>query len=135
MERVNTALGIAPQFVGNNQMDYLIVADSEATVRGLKPDFLQLAEIPARGIIVTARGGDYDFVSRFFAPAVGVNEDPVTGSAHCCLGPYWAQRLGKNCLTAYQASSRGGVVKVQVVQDRVILSGQAVTVMRGELDV
>jgi predicted PhzF superfamily epimerase YddE/YHI9 len=92
-----------------------------------------LRQLPVRGIIVTARGTDYDFVSRFFAPGSGIDEDPVTGSAHTALAPYWAARLGKSDMTAYQASARGGVVGVRVAGDRVILSGQAVTVLRGEL--
>jgi len=94
--------------------------------------------VPARGVIVTARGadagnGDYDFTSRFFAPQSGVDEDPVTGSAHCCLGPFWSARLGKSELVGYQASKRGGVVRVKPTGNRVILAGQAVTILRGEL--
>ena len=88
-----------------------------------------------RGFIVTTRSDDarYDFQSRFFAPAAGVNEDPVTGSAHCALAPYWARHLGKSKLTGYQASARGGIVKVEMIDDRVKLHGQAVTTLRGEL--
>jgi PhzF family phenazine biosynthesis protein len=91
--------------------------------------------VPARGIIVTSRSSQdsFDFVSRFFGPAAGVNEDPVTGSAHCCLGPYWQHKLFKDSFTAYQASARGGIVKVRVVNERVKLTGQAVIVLRGEL--
>ena len=90
--------------------------------------------MPVRGVIVTARGaGEYDFVSRFFAPGSGIDEDPVTGSAHTALAPYWAARLGKTEMTGFQASARGGVVKVRLAGDRVYLSGQAVTVLRGEL--
>jgi PhzF family phenazine biosynthesis protein len=108
---------------------------SEAELRGMSPDFGRLAAVPARGIIVTSGSTDarFDFVSRFFAPASGVNEDPVTGSAHCCLGDYWRKRLGKTAFTAFQASARGGVVQVRVVQDRVFLGGRAVTVAWGEL--
>ena len=104
-------------------------------MRSLDPDFTLLKRTKARGVIVTARaeGGEFDFVSRFFAPGAGVDEDPVTGSAHCVLGPFWAKHLGKTEFLAYQASARGGVVKVRVVGDRVKLGGQAVTVMRGEL--
>jgi PhzF family phenazine biosynthesis protein len=129
------ALGITPDFVGQNRMDYLVEVDSEATLRQLRPNHNLLADIPTRGVIVTSRaaGGDYDFVSRFFAPAVGINEDPVTGSAHCCLGPYWQNRLGKDNFVAYQASQRGGVVKVQVKGERVLLGGQAVITIKGEL--
>jgi PhzF family phenazine biosynthesis protein len=129
------ALGTTPVYVGRNQFDYLVEVDSEETLRSLKPDHAALAALPVRGVIVTSRGaaGGYDFVSRFFAPGSGVAEDPVTGSAHCALGPFWQTRLGKNTFTAYQASARGGVVRVGVVGDRVKLGGKAVTVLRGEL--
>lgn len=129
------ALGLNPVYVGMNVYDYLVEAESEAVVRNLRPDFTHLSALPVRGIIVTCRSETpgYDFVSRFFAPAVGVNEDPVTGSAHCCLGPYWQQKLGKDDLVAYQASARGGVVRVSVRGERVLLGGQAVTVLQGEL--
>ena len=129
------ALGVAPKYVGRNQLDYLVEVDSEATVRGLTPDFTALAKLPVRGVIVTSRAasGEYDFVSRFFAPGSGIAEDPVTGSSHFALGPFWGARLGKSELLAYQASARGGVVRVRVVGDRVKLGGQAVTVMRGDL--
>jgi len=129
-------LGAKPKYVGRNQFDYLVEVESEAVLRGLKPDFWRLSKLPVRGIIVTSLPADpekYDFVSRFFAPAVGINEDPVTGSAHTCLGWFWGKRLGKTEMTAYQASARGGVVKVRLAGDRVILCGQAVTVMRGEI--
>jgi PhzF family phenazine biosynthesis protein len=128
------ALGCEPVFVGRNQFDYLVEVGDAETVRQLKPDGAVLGNLPVRGVIVTARSDDpqYDFVSRFFAPAAGVSEDPVTGSAHCCLGPHWQARLGKNDFTAYQASARGGVVRVGMRGDRVKLGGQAVTVMRGE---
>ena len=130
-----TGLGITPQYVGKSQFDYLVEADSEQTVRNLDPDFTLLKQTKARGVIVTARagGGEFDFVSRFFAPGSGIDEDPVTGSAHCVLGPFWAKRLGKTEFVAYQASARGGVVRVRLVGKRVKLGGQAVTVMRGEL--
>jgi PhzF family phenazine biosynthesis protein len=129
------ALGAQSRYVGKNQFDYLVEVDTEDVLRGLTPDFKQLASVAARGIIVTSRSGDkrFDFVSRFFAPAAGVDEDPVTGSAHCCLGDYWRKRLGKREFVAYQASARGGVVKVRVVKDRVFLGGRAVTVARGEI--
>ena len=128
------ALGVKPVYVGRNQFDYLVEVDS-ATVRGIQPDHAALRKLPVRGIIVTARSDtpEFDFVSRFFAPGSGIDEDPVTGSAHCCLGPYWSKRLGKAEFVAYQASSRGGVVKVRCDGDRVHLGGQAVTVLRGEL--
>ncbi len=129
------ALGVTPQYVGMNRFDYLVELDSEEALRSLKPDFTRLGRIPARGVIVTSRSEspEYDFVSRFFAPQSGVNEDPVTGSAHCCLGPFWSTRLGKNELVAYQASPRGGMVRVRLAGSRVKLGGQAVTVLRAEL--
>jgi PhzF family phenazine biosynthesis protein len=129
------SLGVTARYVGKNQFDYLVEVDSEATLRSITPDFKALASVPVRGIIVTSRSADprFDFVSRFFAPAVGVDEDPVTGSAHCCLGDFWQKRLGKTEFVAFQASARGGVVKVRVVKDRIFLGGQAVTVAKGEL--
>ncbi|HVY69310.1 MAG TPA: PhzF family phenazine biosynthesis protein, partial [Verrucomicrobiae bacterium] len=129
------ALGAGAVFTGKNQFDYLVELKSETVVRELRPDFNLLATLPVRGVIVTARSQDprHDFVSRFFAPAAGVNEDPVTGSAHCCLGPYWSAKLGRADLTGYQASLRGGVVRTGVRGDRVKLGGQAVTVMVGDL--
>ena len=130
------ALGVEPDYVGRSAFDYLLEVASERVVRDLDPgNFGALGQVEARGIIVTARGdGDpHDFVSRFFAPGAGVAEDPVTGSAHCALGPYWAGKLGRQELLAYQASPRGGQVQVRVEGDRVLLGGRAVTVMRGEL--
>ena len=129
------ALGTEPAYVGRNRFDYLVEVDTEATVRRLAPNFRGLRAIEARGIMVTARAqtDGFDFVSRFFAPYAGIDEDPVTGSAHCCLGPYWQRRLGGDTFTAWQASERGGLVKVAVRGERVTLSGQAVTVLRGEL--
>lgn len=121
-----------------NGMDWLIELETEADVAGLRPDLTGLATLPARGIIVTARANDpeaggYDFVSRFFAPAVGVPEDPVTGSAHCRLAPFWADRLGRRHLTGRQLSARGGAVGVELEGERVGLTGHAVTVLRAEL--
>lgn len=127
------ALGVPLPCLARNGMDYLAELADEAAVRSLKPDLAKLALLPVRGVIVTAASRDYDFVSRFFAPAVGVPEDPVTGSAHCALGPYWAEKLGKTDLRAYQASARGGEVGVRVRGERVLLSGRAVTVVRGEV--
>jgi PhzF family phenazine biosynthesis protein len=130
------ALGVnEAKFVGKNAFDYLVEVDSEETVRALSPDHSTLRLVPVRGVIVTARssGPDFDFVSRFFAPGSGIDEDPVTGSAHTALGPYWAGVLGRSEFTAFQASPRGGVVRVRVNGDRVLLGGQAVTVMTGEL--
>jgi PhzF family phenazine biosynthesis protein len=130
-----TALGIIPIYTGKNRFDYLIEVGSEALLRAMNPDFRALKALSVRGVIVTSRSssGPHDFVSRFFAPGAGIDEDPVTGSAHCCLGPYWRAKLKKNDLLACQASQRGGIVKVQVAGDRVLLGGQAVTVLRGEL--
>ncbi len=129
------ALGVPVKYVGKNQFDYLVEVESEDIVRNINPDFSLLLSVAARGIIVTslADSDEYNFVSRFFAPNVGVYEDPVTGSAHCCLSPFWSERLGKDELVGYQASARGGVVKVRYAGDRVYLGGQAVTVLRGEL--
>lgn len=129
------ALGAAPTYVGKNIFDYLVEVDSEEIVRGLTPDITALKKFPARGVIVTSRSASskYDFISRFFAPAVGVDEDPVTGSSHSCLGPYWSRKLGKDELMAYQASPRGGVLRVRPQGERVKVAGQAVTVMKGEL--
>jgi PhzF family phenazine biosynthesis protein len=130
------ALGVeSAAYIGKNAWDYLVEVDSEETLRALSPDHSALRRIPVRGIVVTARSSskEFDFVSRFFAPGSGIDEDPVTGSAHTALGPYWAPKLSKTEFTAYQASARGGVVKVRLTGDRVILGGQAVTVMTGEL--
>jgi len=124
------ALGVKLKYVGKNRFDYLVEVESEEKVRDMKPDFDLLKKVPCRGVIVTSKADAdrYDFVSRFFAPAIGVDEDPVTGSAHCCLGPYWEPRLKKSEFEAFQLSERGGVVRVRVLpgSDRVILSGRAV---------
>jgi PhzF family phenazine biosynthesis protein len=128
------ALGTVAKWVGQNRFDYLVEVADDATVRSLDPDVHALRRFPVRGIMVTAAGqDDCDFVSRFFAPNTGIDEDPVTGSAHCCLGPYWAARLDRPDLVGYQASARGGYVGVHLAGDRVVLSGSAVTVLRGEL--
>lgn len=130
------ALGIAvPVAFARNRFDYLVEVADVAQVHDLRPDMAGLAEIVTRGVIVTARadGSEWDFVSRWFGPRVGVDEDPVTGSAHCCLGPWWAERLGRTELRGLQASARSGTVGVRVLGDRVELIGNAVTVLRGEL--
>jgi PhzF family phenazine biosynthesis protein len=129
------ALEVKPLYTGKNRFDYLVEVDSEKSLRRLQPNFILLAKVHTRGIIVTSRSHspEYDFVSRFFAPAVGINEDPVAGSAHCCLGPFWGKRFGKRDLIGYQASARGGMVRVRLGEKRVYLGGQAVTVLRGEL--
>lgn len=124
------------RYVGRSAFDYLVEVADESAVRAIEPDFAALRSVQARGVIVTAAAEatrEADFVSRFFAPAVGVNEDPVTGSAHCCLGPYWAERTGRREFTAVQASARGGRLRVALRGDRVDLTGSAVTVLRGEL--
>ncbi len=129
------ALGARPCYVGRNRFDYLVELESAGEVRGLRPDFGKLKALGVRGVIVTSRGegADVDFVSRFFAPAAGIDEDPVTGSAHCCLAPHWSARLNKIEMVGYQASARGGVVRVRLAGDRVLLGGQAVTVIKGML--
>jgi PhzF family phenazine biosynthesis protein len=129
------AMGVELVWVGRNQFDYLVEVADEATLRGLKPNHHLLRELPVRGIIATAQAqtAGYDFISRFFAPGSGIDEDPVTGSAHSALAPFWGARLGKTDMTGFQASARGGVVKVALQGDRVRMSGQAVTVLRGEL--
>ena len=128
------SLGVSdPLFVGRSNYDYLIHLRSEEDVRAVAPDQARLRRVEARGVMVTARSTEFDFVSRWFGPTVGVDEDPVTGSAHCALTPYWSSILAKEEMTAYQASSRGGVLRVRLAGDRVILGGQAVTVLRGEL--
>ena len=126
------ALGAKLQYVGKNQFDYLVEVADETTLRSLNPNHNLLRELPVRGVIVTAPGSEHDFVSRFFAPGSGIDEDPVTGSAHSALAPFWAARLGKSEMIGFQASARGGVVKVRVDGDRVHMAGQAVTVMRAE---
>jgi PhzF family phenazine biosynthesis protein len=131
------ALGVKrkPLFTGRNRIDYLVEVASEEEILDLKPDLARLANLTERGVMVTApasRAG-YDFVSRFFAPGIGIDEDPVTGSAHCCLGPFWQQRLHKSTFLAWQASRRGGAVRVRLDGDRVKLGGQAVLVFRGEI--
>lgn len=129
------ALGTKARWVGRNRLDYVVEIEDEAAVRALAPDLAALAGIETRGVIVTARASTpaIDFVSRFFAPRVGIPEDSVTGSAHCCLAPLWAARLGTPQLTARQLSPRGGLLRASVEGDRVVLSGRAVTVLRGEL--
>jgi PhzF family phenazine biosynthesis protein len=127
------ALGATLTYVGRNQFDYLVEVADESTLRALTPNHHLLRQLPVRGIIATARGAEYDFVSRFFAPGSGIDEDPVTGSAHTALAPYWSALLGKTEMTGFQASARGGVVKVRLNGDRVILAGQAITMLRGEL--
>lgn len=139
-EALAQALGGLPvKFTGRDAKHYLVELASADVVRQLQPDFGLIATLPAQGVIVTSQGDaaipgtGFDFVSRFFAPALGINEDPVTGAAHCSLAPYWQEKLGKSAFVAYQASARGGVVRMRCEGKRVYLSGQAVTVIRGSL--
>lgn len=134
-EGLAVALGCEPLGGCRSDMDYLVEIADETTLRALKPTFSALARLPLRGVIVTCRSTSsaHDFVSRYFAPAVGVNEDPVTGSTHCLLGPYWARKLGKSEFTACQASDRGGVIQLHLNGDRVLLRGQAVMMGKMEL--
>jgi PhzF family phenazine biosynthesis protein len=131
------ALGTGSVYIGRDSEDYLVEVDSEACLRSLQPNYTQLSDVNTRGVIVTSAADDisdrFDFYSRFFAPAVGIAEDPVTGSAHCSLAPYWAKKLNKTDMLAYQASPRGGVVGMSVRDARVLLSGNAITVMHGVL--
>jgi PhzF family phenazine biosynthesis protein len=135
------ALGIRPRTARrtaepeHHDLDYLVEVATEDELRAARPDFAGLKRALKAGVIVTARSSTsaYDFVSRYFAPLWGIDEDPVTGAAHCCLAPYWSERLGKNEMMGFQASSRGGVVGVELVGERVRLTGRAVTVLRGEL--
>src|SRR5262245_39044530 len=133
--RLLEALGAKAVTVGKNQFDYLVELATDAEVRKLTPDFGKLIATECRGVIVTAKSSDprFDFVSRFFAPGAGINEDPVTGSAHCCLSEWWGEKLGKSEMTGYQASERGGVVKVVRDRGRVKLIGRAVTITKGTL--
>lgn len=129
------SLGAEPVWTGRNRMDWFVQLPSAAAVQAIRPDFAEIAALGIRGLIVTAADetGEYDFVSRGFFPQSGIDEDPVTGSAHCAFAPFWADRLGKTTMTGYQASERGGVVGVEVIGDRVKLRGRAVTVLKGEL--
>lgn len=132
-ETLTQALGRTPVEVLASD-DYLAVFDSEAEVRALTPDLSLLGQLGLRGVIVTAPGLEADFVSRFFAPKYGVPEDPVTGSAHCALTPYWAGRLSRSVLTARQVSRRGGRLVCELAKDRVLLSGQAITFMTADIE-
>lgn len=131
------ALGLnTASYVGRNPInDHLIEVADEAAIHALTPDFAALAQVAVRGVMVTsqAHNAAYQFVSRYFNPSIGINEDPVTGSAHCCLAPYWCAKFGQDSLVGYQASARGGLVRVQHVGERVKLAGQAVTVVKGKL--
>ena len=131
LEKVAVVLGFEPVWTGRSRFDLFVVAPDEATVRGLVPDHSAIAKLGSRGVIVTAHAdpeSSFDVVSRFFAPGSGVPEDPVTGSAHCAVAPYWSGRLGRKTLRCFQASRRGGEVGTRVEGDRVFLTGPAVTV-------
>jgi PhzF family phenazine biosynthesis protein len=129
------AMGVEPRYVGRFGGEYLIELETEEQVRRVRPDFPALKAMPGQAVVITSAStsDEFNFVSRCFAPWVGVDEDPVTGSVHCCLGPFWGKRLGKTRLVAYQASARGGVVHMELKEGRVELGGRAVTVLRGEL--
>ena len=130
-----SVLGHTPVWLGRSRFDLLAVLPDADAVRGFKPDFARIAALGCRGLMVTARGDhSCDFVSRFFAPQTGIPEDPVTGSAHCALTPYWAQHLGKTRLHARQVSARGGELWCELADDRVKIAGHAVLYLRGELE-
>lgn len=132
---IRNIIGIEPLYVGRNATDYLVVLPSENDVRLLNPDINLIAALPSQGFIVTSKSqsDEYDFVSRVFAPNDGIDEDLVCGAAHCCLGPYWGNILGKKQLKAYQASSRGGILRIELLGEKVYLAGQAVTIIQGNL--
>lgn len=134
-DELKDGLGVDFIYTGKNRLDYIVEIDSEEALKHLKPNFNLLENVKSRGIIVTSQSKQtgIDFVSRCFYPALGINEDPVTGSAHCCLGPYWQQKLKKNKMTARQLSSRGGLLKLTVLKERILITGQAVTTLQGQL--
>ena len=137
IERLEEILKVFPVEIVKSGENVIVELKSSKEIRQLKPDFIQLVKIPIHGLAVTARSDspEFDFISRYFAPWAGIDEDPVTGSAHACLGPYWEKRLKKNKMIAYQASARGGVVKIEIQGNRVLLSGQAVMIFEGELKI
>lgn len=135
-DAIHTAIDVPFHFVGRNAFDYLIELESDAAVRELEPKTDQLKKLHARGLVVTAKatdGADYDFISRGFFPGAGIEEDPVTGSAHCMLAPYWMEKLGKSDMIGYQASKRGGYVRTILQGERTLLLGKAVTTIEGTL--
>ena len=136
-EQIIEALGFTPKNVFETDVNILVEMENQDAVKNYIPNFLKLKSLTYQGLIITARGaeGEFDFVSRYFAPQVGIDEDPVTGSAHCSLAPYWEQKLNKQEFNAYQASERGGILKVKLENNRVILKGQAVTVFSGNLEI
>jgi predicted PhzF superfamily epimerase YddE/YHI9 len=132
-EALVKALGSGPTAVLEGNDTYVAVYASEAAVRGIRPDFGQLESLHPFAVSITSRGDEVDFVSRYFAPSYGIPEDPVTGSAHCLLAPYWAGRLGKNQMRARQVSKRGGEIWCEVLGDRVAIRGAAVLTLQGSL--
>jgi PhzF family phenazine biosynthesis protein len=132
-EGMEAMFGTAPIEAGKSRMDYMFVFETESQIRNAVPNLDSIAKLGARGLIITAKGDEVDFVSRFFAPQSGINEDPVTGSAHTVLTPYWSQKLGKKDLTARQLSPRGGYLKCTILGDRVLISGQAKLYLTGEI--
>ncbi|MGE0021401.1 MAG: PhzF family phenazine biosynthesis protein [Draconibacterium sp.] len=134
-ESVAKAFNIAPKACFKGRDDYMLVFENEQEVLALQPDFQQLVNAQTRGVICTSKSNKYDFVSRFFAPAVGINEDPVTGSAHTMLIPFWAKKLGKNELLAKQVSARGGILNCKMAGERVEIGGKAVTFLTGEINI
>ena len=133
-EKLIATLGKVPVKIFKGKSDYLLIYSSQKEIEGIEPDFTQLAKLDGRGIIVSAMGDEADFVSRFFAPQSGINEDPVTGSAHTSLIPYWSKELNKTQLTAKQLSKRGGNLLCEYLGDRVKISGKAVLYMIGEIE-
>lgn len=132
-DELTAGFDIKPEAAFKGKTDYMLVFENESQVKDIIPDFHKILNVQARGIIITAKGDEADFVSRFFAPQSGINEDPVTGSAHTTLIPYWAKRLGKNELTAMQLSARKGYLNCKYLQDRVEISGQAKEYLVGEI--
>jgi PhzF family phenazine biosynthesis protein len=136
-DQIAKALGFTPKEVFNTDVNILVELDNPDEVKNYCPNFLKLSDLPFQGLIITSRCGDeeFDFISRYFAPQAGINEDPVTGSAHCSLAPYWAPKLNKREFITYQASERGGILKVKLENERVLLKGQAVTIFSGNLEI
>ncbi|MBL4736330.1 MAG: PhzF family phenazine biosynthesis protein [Flavobacteriales bacterium] len=134
-KEIANSLGVDTVYTGQNRMDYLVELESPGVLRSLQPDFKEMSKVSTRGVIVTSLSDvpEYDFLARFFAPRHGIDEDPVTGSAHCCTGPYWREKLGKETLRAFQASERGGEVNIGFAEDRVLLRGNAITILKGEI--
>lgn len=131
---LNDGLGVKPLYAVKSMLDYILELESEAEVRAADPNIELLSQLPVRAVVVTSRSDSnhYDYVSRFFSPSQGIKEDQVNGSSHCSLGPYWKSKLNKTEFAAYQASERGGELKIKVEEERVLISGQAVLVFEGE---